>query len=274
VSPAKVIFQMTLREAARRRILTLALALGGLMLALYWFALSSIESDLPATGIVRQQIFRGVLSVGMYPVNMLMVMMAAFLSADTLAGEIRSGVMQTMASKPVRRGEIVWGKWCAYAVLVLGYVAIVGGGVVAIIYGLSGYYPRRLPAAFAVMGLEGLLLLSVTMWASARLSTLAAGVTAIGLHGVAFLGGWIEEIGRVAGSSAAEQVGVFASVLFPSEALWRRAAYELQRPILVDIGAGPFSGNVAPSGWMVLYGALYAAAALVMAVRTFERRDL
>ncbi len=274
MSPARVIFQMTLREAVRRRMLALALAVGAVMLALYWVSLSIITDDVPSNGIARQQIFRVITSFGMYPVNMLMVMMAAFVSADTLAGEIRSGVMQTIASKPVRRGQIVWGKWCAYAVLVLGYVAVLGGGVVAIIYGLSGYYPRHLPEAFAAMGLEGLLLLSVTMWASARLSSLAAGVTAIGLHGVAFLGGWIEEIGRVARSQAAEQVGVFASVLFPSEALWRRAAYELQRPILGSFGGGPFSGAVVPSDWMVLYGAVYTAVALVMAVRTFARREL
>ena len=80
-----------------------------------------------------------------------------------------------------------------------------------------------------------------------QLSTLAAGVAAIGLHGVAFLGGWIEEIGRVAGSPTAEQVGVFASLLFPSEALWRRAVYELQRPTLAGIGGGPFSGSIVPS---------------------------
>lgn len=274
MSPVRVIFQMTLREAARRRILTLALALGAVMLLLYWISLSIITAEVPSNGIARQQLFRVILSFGMYPVNMLMVMMAAFISADTLAGEIRSGVIQTMASKPLRRAQIVCGKWCAYALLVCGYLAIVGGGVVAVIFGLSGYYPRHLPEAFAVMGLEGLLLLSVTMWASARLSTLAAGVTAIGLHGVAFLGGWIEEIGRVAGSPSAERVGVVASLLFPSEALWRRAAYEMQRPILAGVGGGPFSGKIVPSDWMLLYAVLYAAIALGMAIRIFGRRDL
>jgi hypothetical protein len=63
-------------------------------------------------------------------------------------------------------------------------------------------------------------------------------------------------------------------VLFPTEALWRRAAYELQHPILTGIFSGPFSVKVVPSDWMVLYAALYTAVALAMAVRTFERRDL
>ena len=274
MSPTRVIFQMSLREAVRRRILTLVLVLGAAMLLLYGVALHIAAQNIAPGGVMRSQIFRMLLTFGMYPVNMLMVMMAVFASADTLAGEIRSGVMQTVAAKPVRRAQIVWGKWCACALLVGGYLALMGGGVAGVVYWLSGFYPKHLPAAFGVMWLEGLLLLSVTMWASARLSTLATGVTAIGLHGIAFLGGWIEEIGRAAGSAGAEQVGVVASVLFPSEALWRRAAYELQRPILAGIGGGPFSGSVVPSDWMVLYGALYGVVALAMAIWTFQRRDL
>lgn len=274
MSQARVIFEMTLREAARRRILTLAVALGIAMLALFGGAFYILSPQLPAIVLARQQVSKITLLIGLYPVNLLLVMMAVMTSADALAGEIRSGVIQTIAAKPMRRAEIVLGKWCAYALLIAAYIAFLGGGVAAIVYVLGDFDPAHLPAAFALMWLEGVLLLSVTLAASARLSAMASGVVGIGLHGVAFLGGWIEQIGRSVGSAAGERVGVIASVLCPTEALWRRAAYEVQKPILAGIEGGPFRVDVVPSDWMVAYGATYAAVALALAVRWFGRRDL
>ncbi|MEZ5366301.1 MAG: ABC transporter permease subunit [Bryobacterales bacterium] len=274
MSPIRVIFGMTLREASRRRILSMGVLIGLAMLLLFGVALYFISRETPPNAIIAKELSKMFLVIGMYPFNMLVAMVAVFGSADTLAGEIRSGVVQTMASKPIHRGQIVLGKWLAYAALLGGYLLLLTGGQTAVVYALRGFYPPRFPAAFGFMWLEALLLLSVTMWASSRLSTLAAGVVAIGLHGLAFLGGWIEEIGHVAGNNSAEMVGVVASVVFPSEALWRRAAYELQQPIVVSVIGTPFGARVVPSDWMAVYAALYAAFALAMAVRSFSRRDL
>ena len=134
--------------------------------------------------------------------------------------------------------------------------------------------PDHLAAALGFMWLEAALLLSVTFLAGTRLSTLASGVMALGLHGIAFLGSWVEAFGRELGSGSAERVGVVASVIFPSEALWQRASHELQRPILVGIGGNPFNATVVPSDWMVFYAAAYAAIAFGLALVAFERRDL
>ena len=59
-------------------------------------------------------------------------MTAVLLPVDTLSGEIASGVVQTLASKPVRRSTIVLGKWIAFSLVVVGYLAVVAGGVLLI----------------------------------------------------------------------------------------------------------------------------------------------
>ena len=59
----------------------------------------------------------------------------------------------------------------------------------------------------------------------------------------------------------------------PVEALWRRAAYLMQPPLLNSVPS-PFSGTSPPSQAMVIYAAGYAALALVLAMRQFSRRDL
>jgi Cu-processing system permease protein len=56
--------------------------------------------------------------------------------------------------------------------------------------------------------------------------------------------------------------------------LWKRAAYEMQSPLVAALGVSPFSAASVPSPLMVAYAALYAALALGLAVRMFSRRDL
>ena len=51
--------------------------------------------------------------VGFFAANFLSVVFALLLPIDTLSGEIDSGVMQTLASKPLDRAEILLGKWAA-----------------------------------------------------------------------------------------------------------------------------------------------------------------
>lgn len=43
--------------------------------------------------------------------------MGALLGADTLSGEINSGTIQTIVTKPVRRLDVVIGKWLGFAIL-------------------------------------------------------------------------------------------------------------------------------------------------------------
>lgn len=84
-------------------------------------------------------------------------------------------------------------------------------------------------------------------------STLTAGVLTLGLHCLAFLGGWIEQLGAITQTHRAVTVGVIASVLMPSEALWRRAAFEMQSPLANAMRISPFSSLSVPSTAMVLY---------------------
>jgi hypothetical protein len=112
----------------------------------------------------------------------------------------------------------------------------------------------------------------------ASLSTLANGVLVFGLYGIAFIGGWIEQIGSFfrdqAAGQAAINIGIITSMIMPSEALWRRAAHELQSPLVAVLGVSPFASGSYPSMMMILYAVAYIIVALVLAVRQFDARDL
>jgi hypothetical protein len=99
-----------------------------------------------------------------------------------------------------------------------------------------------------------------------------------GLFGIAFLGGWIEQIGTLINNSSASQtavnIGVITSLILPSEALWRRAAYEMQSPLVAAVGFSPFFSTSIPSVAMVIYAVIYLIIAFLLALRMFNKRDL
>jgi ABC-type transport system involved in multi-copper enzyme maturation permease subunit len=273
-----IIARLTLREAARRKILWAALILGLAFLALYGVGVHLIQGEIMrerTAGNFVGPMYSFLAMAGLYVVNFLVIMMTVLTSVDTLAGEIASGTMQAIATKPLRRFQVVLGKWLGFAAMLAMYVVLMAGGVTALTYALTGYVVPRLASGLALMLLEGLTLLSVSILGGTLFSTLANGVLAFGLYGLAFIGGWIEQIGSLLRNEAAVNIGIVSSLLMPSEALWRRAAFEMQPPLTRDLGAmTPFSASSVPNERMILYAVLYIAVALALALRQFSRRDL
>jgi Cu-processing system permease protein len=253
------------------------LAAGGAFLTLFGTGLHFQARDFAAHGmnpVVRREISLAMLTMGLYAVDLLAVLMTILTSVDTLSGEIASGTIQAVATKPVPRWQVLAGKWFGFVGMLTAYVAIMVGGVNAVTYVIAGVTARHLIRGCLLMWMESLVLLSVTFAFSTYFSTLTSGVLALGLHGLAFLGGWIEQFGAITQTQRAVSVGVVASVLMPSEALWRRAAFEMQSPLENAMRISPFSTLSVPSKAMIFYAALYVAIALVVAIRRFSQRDL
>jgi ABC-type transport system involved in multi-copper enzyme maturation permease subunit len=207
-------------------------------------------------------------------VNFLTVMMTVLTSVDTLSGEIASGTVHTLLSKPVRRWEIVLGKWLGFAGMLSLYLCLMAGGVILLVYLIGDYRAPSTLNGLALMWLNAILLLNVSLLGGAILSTLANGVLVFGMYGIAFVGGWIEQFGALLQNQTAVNIGVISSLIIPSEALWRRAAYEMQSPLVQALGFSPFSSPSVPSPAMIAYAMLYATVALLLAVQQFRRRDL
>ena len=268
---------LTFREAARKRLLWIAILAGLAFLTLYGVGLHYNVKSLTAHNVVaaiRAQIWSAMLMTGFYAVDLLAVVITIVTSVDTLSGEIASGTIHAVATKPINRWQVLIGKWLGFAGMLTAYLALMVGGVALVMYLQTGYKAHHLLRGFALMWLETLLLLTLTFLFGASFSTLTNGVLALGLHGLAFLGGWIEQFGSLAKSQNAVNVGVVASVIMPSEVLWRRAAFEMQSPLASSIGISPFSAGSVPSVAMVVYAGVYIAVALVLACRFFGKRDL
>ena len=279
INSVGVIAGLTLQEAARRKILWAGLLLGLAFLLLYGLGLYLLISGDPGkfsgvNPLLRNQAINLPLMVALYAVNFLTVMMTVLTSIDTLAGEISSGTIQALATKPTKRWEILLGKWLGFVGMLTLYILLMGGGTLAVTYLLSHYLAPNILRGLSLIWLESLLLLTVTFLWGTTFSTLTTGVLTFGLQGLAFIGSWIEQFGTITQSQAAIKLGIISSLVMPSEALWRRAAFEMQSPLVSAIGLSPFSGASVPSLTMVIYAIGYLVVFFGFAVCRFGQRDL
>jgi ABC-type transport system involved in multi-copper enzyme maturation permease subunit len=211
---------------------------------------------------------------GLYVVNFLTLSTAVLLAVDTLSGEISSGVMQTLASKPIHRAQIVLGKWTAYLAMTIAYLLLMSGGIVLIVKGITGFLQPNLEGALPLMALEAAVLLTITIAGGTRFTTVTTGIVGFAFYGIGFIGGWVEQIGVLSGKDEARYIGTAISLVSPGDALWRLAAHHLVPPILPQLGLTPFASLSVPSPAMVVWAVGFVVVSLLLAVRSFNRRAL
>ena len=94
--------------------------------------------------ILRNEISGVFLILGLFAVNFLVVMMSALTSVDSIAGEISSHTIQTIATKPIRRWEIIIGKFLGQTLMLVGYVVFMAGGLILEVNLMTGYLPPNI----------------------------------------------------------------------------------------------------------------------------------
>jgi len=279
-----IIARMTFRENVRKRIVLTGLILGLIFLAVFSIGFRMVyinaitNPQMPGgealSNVMIAEATNILLLAGLYAVTFLSVAMGALLAADTLSGEIVSGTIQTLVTKPVRRSDVVLGKWLGFAILLLLYSLLMSGGTILSIWAQSGYVPPNVFKGLSLIYLEALLIMTLALFCSSFISGLATGGVVFGLYGLAFIGGWVEQIGVALQNQTVVQVGIITSLVIPSESLWRRASFEMQSPISSALGISPFGSGSVPSLIMIAYALAYLLVVLISAISIFNHRDL
>lgn len=268
---------VTVREAGRRKLLWMALLAALLFLAIFAVALRLQVLQFQTRSMspfLRYQVEGGMLMVGLYSCDLLAVVMTILTSIDTLAGEISSGTIHAMATKPIARWQFLAGKFLGFVGMIAAYVAMTFSGTIAVAYAVTGVLPEHPLRGALLILFECLLALSLTFLAGTRFSTLTSGVLVLGLQGVSLMGGWLEQVSGFSQSTHIVSLGVACSLIMPGESLWRRAAYEMQTPLAASLSFSPFANVSIPSLTAVAYAGAYLLVVLAVTVRHFNRRDL
>jgi Cu-processing system permease protein len=268
---------ITFREAARKKILLTALLAGIAFLLVFGIGLRFQVDDFRNSAVppfLRYQVVSAMLMIGLYTVDLLAVVMMTLSCVDTIAGEITSGTIHAIATKPLPRWQILLGKWLGFVAMAAVYVAIMFWGAVGEGYWIGGVMTQRPARGFLLVFLECVVAISVTFMFGTWFSTLTSGVVTLGLLALAFLGGWLEQMSGFTEGSRLAMVGIISSLIMPSEAIWRRAAFEMESPLAGSLQFSPFADVSIPSGAMVGYACVYLFIALGIAVYHFGERDL
>lgn len=271
------IIRLTIRETQRRRILWVGALMGLGFLLIFGLGFHFIYLDISRSMLPSELEFPFLfLSLaGLYATNFLVLMVAILISVATISGEIETHTIESMLTKPIRRWEIIIGKWLGFALIILVYVLLLPGGVLLIVYLRSGFVLHNVGLGLVLIYLQGLVGLSVSMAGGTRLSTLANGALAFMLFGLAFIGGWVEQIGAILRNETAVDLGIVSSLIMPTEILWRKAAAIFEPDLVGGFEfAGPFSVASQPSTFMVFYAVLYVGGMMLLALWLFSRRDL
>jgi Cu-processing system permease protein len=265
------------------------LALSILFLILYFWGFTLVKADFQATEARRAQSGAGdrgeilnfefvatlMVGLGFYTVNFLSGVMTIFAAVGTIAGEIETGTFQAIVPKPLRRWELVVGKYLGFAAMFVVYVLIMSAGILFAARTVANYTPKNLFPAIGLIMLVSLILLAVTILGSTLMQTMANGVVVFMLYGGALLGGLLETMGSVLNIQSLINIGVISSLVLPCEAIWRLASGLLQPDTNLRLDTPiPLAVAQPPSNAMVVYAVAYIAVLVTGAVLVFQRRDL
>jgi ABC-2 type transport system permease protein len=287
--PVLVLARITLVEASRRRLL-LALAVLSLVIIVFtgWgFAkIPEIRGGDPGappiSPVTAKLIASQLLTLVMFMFSAVLALTAVLVAAASISGEAESGVLLAVLARPLSRAEVLLGKALGHATVVVGYAAIgVALELVAVRLAV-GYTPPHPGVLFAFLAAEGVVMVSLTIALSTRLSGMTAGVIALGAYFAAWLGGVVGAIGAAFDNTAISNVGAASRLLLPSDGLWRGALWSLEPSTVLaaaqaagrDASANPFFASAPPPVVYDAWCAFWVLAVLGLALWSFARREI
>jgi ABC-type transport system involved in multi-copper enzyme maturation permease subunit len=282
VTQVLTIARLTILEASRRKLL---LALGILtivviVLTSFGFSrlptmkdVTSAEVRLAASQltILMAFMFSGVLALG-----------STLVAAPSIASDIESGIALAILPRPIRRSQLLMGKWLGLALLVTLYAA--GSGLLELlgIWIGTNYLPPNPVASIAFVAAEGIILMTLALLLSTRLAPMTGGVIALVLFFVGWIGGIALAIGIAFDNETIKGIGIGSRLLIPTDGLWHGAIFYLEPSEILTAAraagraraGNPFFADT-PLPWQyLLFVVGWGLAVLGLANWSFARRDL
>jgi len=281
-----VIARLTVRELVRRRVVWVLAALSVVSVALVGWGLERLVTLARAEGVEELGIRIGVSQVLIlvaFMFSFVLAMTAAFVGAPAIGGDLESGVALAILARPIRRAEVLIGRWIGCACVIVAYTIASGLLAIGVAVAVSGYGPPQPVLAVAFLAGQALVLLSLTLALGSVLPSIAAGAIAVVAFGLGWMAGVMAGVASVLGVELLGRVAEVSRWILPSDGLWRGVVFGLEPPFVVLLAAGrapdiadanPFYASTAPSLAFVIWSVVWVGLVLSVAAWWFERRDL
>lgn len=266
----------------RRRVVAAAAALALAIVALSgWGFVKLHQSLLAHDPSVVPATFSALVITLAYMFSVSLAVGGAFLGAPAIASDVDSGLLLAILPRPIRRADVVLGKWLALCVLLAAFSFTFGGLELTVIRVISGYAPPHPLTALALLAFVGIATATLALALGTRFSPIAAGVVVVALFGFAWISGVAVTIAAAFGNATLVHAGTVVALLMPTDALWRGALTALEPAMLLAASAtpqggrllGPFAGAPPPPAFLA-WSVLWTLGVLAAAVAAFRTRDV
>jgi ABC-type transport system involved in multi-copper enzyme maturation permease subunit len=242
----------TFREAIRDRILYLLVAFTLVLIAASrLLALLTVGSE---AKIVKD--------LGLSAIALAGVLTAVFVGVSLVFKEIEKRTLYTLLATPVRRSQLVVGKYCGLLAVILLNVALMGGAL-CLLLAVRGESPAPLVVALVLIGVQLAIVTAFAVLFSCFTNPILSALGTLAVYVVGQLAWSFDLLSARVGAGFGRQVCVVLAWLAPN----------LDR---LDLKAQAVHGLAVPPGYVaagLLYGIGYSIAVLLAACLVFSRRE-
>lgn len=284
--PVLTFARLTLVEASRRRLLLALVLLTIVVSGFTGWGFSRIPSSglgggQPISEVEVRTLASQLLVLVAFLFSGVLALSSALTAAPAISGEIESNLTTAMLARPVLRVQYVLGKWLGLAVLVVAYAA--GSSVLELILvdiTVSYLPPHPVQLILFIAG-EGLVLMTLALGLSSRLSGMTGGLIAIAAWFIAWLTGVLAAIGQIIANASLEHLGLAVRLLIPSDALWRGAVYAMEPAAIIaaggqnrELGASPFTVLTPVPPAELVWCVIWVVGIVALTLWSVQRREL
>lgn len=281
-----VVAGLTLREMARRRVLWVLLGLVVVSVILVGWGTERLVTLAREDRVGEVEIRIGVSQVLIliaFMFSYVLAMSAAFLAAPAIASDVETGTVHAMLARPLRRAELVVGRWLGLSIVIGAYAALSGLLAIAVVALVSGHLPPQPFMAIGYLTFEAVAVLTVALTLGTRLPAMAAGAISVVLFGVGWFVGVLGSLAVVFDAAPLARAADVMRVIMPTDGLWRGVIYGLEPPLVLLIAAGrdpeamaanPFFAGSPPPGPFVAWSVVWVVIVLLAGIALFRRREL
>ena len=281
-----VIAGLTLREILRRRILWVLAALSVSSVLLVGWGVSRLVASARENGVEELQIRIGVSQVLIlvaFMFSFVLAMSAAFLAAPAIASDVETGTVHAMLARPLRRSELIVGRWLGLSMVVAGYGIVSGLLAIGIVQVVSGHAPPEPLVAVGYLAFQGIAVLTLALALGTRLPSIAAGAITVVLFGLGWFAGVLGSVSAAFDAAPLQNGTDIVRFLLPTDGLWRGVIFGLEPPLVLLVAAGsnptamqanPFFASTPPPISFVAWSLAWIVLVLLAGVALFRRREL
>lgn len=280
----RAIVRITVQEASRRRLLWALL-----ILTVVTVGITAWGFDRLVTLARGRQVSELSLTLGLsqtlilvaFMFSFVLAMTAAFFAAPAVAGDVDSGVAQAMLARPIRRSDLLLGKWLGLGIVVGVYAVVSGAVELVLVQAITGYAPPDPVGAVVYLTAEAVLLLTLALVLGTRLPGIASGAIVVVVYGLTWVAGVLGAVGAFFKAPGLVEAAEISRIIVPIDGLWRGAVYSLEPQAVIALfeqearfQGNPFFASHPPSPAFLAWTLLWIAGVLAAGIWLLRRREI